>query len=213
MALPNISLKRKVVGSFQSNVYCLNDESSGRTVLVDAGADAEELLTWLGPLKVELILLTHGHPDHVGALTALRRALDAPVGIHPADAAEFDIAADQYLETGGRIALGACALEIVHIPGHTPGGVAFRLIGGRECPAWALVGDAIFPGGPGHTRSHTDLLTALDALRDTVFTWPDATVLYPGHGEATTVGDERAAFERFRSQRFSPDLHGDVTWR
>ena len=93
------------------------------------------------------------------------------------------------------------------VPGHTPGSVCLRLDGR------AVVGDAIFPGGPGHTRSPEALAQSLVSLGLTVFTWPDETELYPGHGTPTTVGAERPAFEQFLQADHPPDLCGDVSWR
>jgi glyoxylase-like metal-dependent hydrolase (beta-lactamase superfamily II) len=111
------------------------------------------------------------------------------------------------LGDGMQIELGHGHLNIRHVPGHTPGSVCLRL---DRC---ALVGDAIFPGGPGHTVSPDALAQSLESLERTVFTWPDDTELFPGHGGPTTVGAERAAFVRFVATELPSDLCGDVTWR
>ncbi|MBU0702615.1 MAG: MBL fold metallo-hydrolase, partial [Chloroflexi bacterium] len=140
------------------------------------------------------------------ALDEVRAALGAPVGIHPADAAEFGVRADFELRDGGRLRVGRRYVRLVHLPGHTPGSVALRF------DRRAIVGDAIFPGGPGHTRTPDALQTALLSLQRTVFTWPDETRLYPGHGAPTTVGEERAAFQEFLARPRSSELCGDVTW-
>ena len=78
--------------------------------------------------------------------------------------------------------------------------------------ARAIVGDVIFPGGPGHTSTPEELNQSLASLQRTVFTWPDETTLYPGHGQPTTVGQERAGFEAFLARPRPADLCGDVTW-
>ncbi len=103
-------------------------------------------------------------------------------------------------------------LGIVHLPGHTPGSIGLQLIEESNFKR-VVVGDAIFPGGPGQTSTPADLGLSLDTLARTVFTWPDSTELYPGHGVHTTVGAERAAFEAFRAKPLPPDLYGDVSWR
>jgi glyoxylase-like metal-dependent hydrolase (beta-lactamase superfamily II) len=77
----------------------------------------------------------------------------------------------------------------------------------------AVVGDAIFPGGPGHTATPDALAQSLISLGRTVFTWPDQTELFPGHGPSTTVGSERPYFERFIQADHPLDLCGDVSWR
>jgi glyoxylase-like metal-dependent hydrolase (beta-lactamase superfamily II) len=76
----------------------------------------------------------------------------------------------------------------------------------------AVVGDAIFPGGPGHTNSPQELSQALLSLRRSVFTWADETELFPGHGRSTRVGQERAGFEAFMARPLPPDLFGDIGW-
>ncbi|MGD8822060.1 MAG: MBL fold metallo-hydrolase, partial [Anaerolineales bacterium] len=149
--------------------------------------------------------------DHVGALDEVRAALSAPVAMHLADARAFDLSCDQALEHGDRITLGGDKLEVSHIPGHTPGSIALRWITGVA--DWAVVGDAIFPGGPGMTLSAKALAQSLESLAATVFTWPDVIKLYPGHGLPTTVGAERTDFEAFRAQPIPPDHSGDAAWR
>jgi glyoxylase-like metal-dependent hydrolase (beta-lactamase superfamily II) len=175
--------------------------------IVDPGGGAENIKSAIGVAPVCCILLTHGHADHVGALDAVHRATGAPVGIHPADAAAFDVEADFPLTAGMEIQVGREYLTIFHTPGHTPGSVCLRLHG------QAIVGDAIFPGGPGHTETPQALAQSLVSLDQTVFTWPIETELHPGHGGPTSVGAERAAFKRFIRSDLPDSLCGDVTWR
>lgn len=207
-----LELRVKPVGEFQSNCYVVLNPGSRQGVLIDAGDAAEEILSFVEGVDITHILVTHGHRDHVGALEAVRQTLGVPVGMHPADAEKFNLESDFALQERENIAVGVDRLEIVHIPGHTPGSVALRLMDGGQTQR-AVVGDAIFPGGPGHTRTAADLATSLDSLAKTVFTWDDGLTLYPGHGGPTTVGEEREAFEQLRAQPLPPDLFGDVTWR
>jgi glyoxylase-like metal-dependent hydrolase (beta-lactamase superfamily II) len=181
-------------------------------ILVDAGDDAEEILRFIGSLEITHILITHGHVDHISALEIVREALGAPVGIHPADVDAFGLRPNFLLEDGDTVDLMGEELRVNHVPGHTPGSVAFGLIERGEIQR-AIVGDVIFPGGPGHTETPQALVTSLDSLSRTVFTWGNEVILYPGHGDPTTVGEERAAFEAFRAGPLPPDLCGDVTWR
>lgn len=206
-----LRLIRKPVGEYQTNCYLLATPAEDEAILIDPGDEAEALLAWVEGFAVKQVLLTHGHEDHTGALAALCAQLGVPFGVHPADAERFGLKPDFDLLPEERVALGSADLEVVHIPGHTPGSVALRMQDGCNPPR-ALVGDAIFPGGPGHTDSPQDLQQSLDALERTVFTWPDETVLHPGHGAETTVGAERPAFERFIRSPLPPDLCGDVAW-
>jgi glyoxylase-like metal-dependent hydrolase (beta-lactamase superfamily II) len=206
-----IELRVMSVGEYQTNCYLLVETTLGEGILVDPGDEAQKILNWIGNTNVTRLLLTHGHSDHVGALHAVKQSLGVEAGIHPADAEAFPIEADYELSPGGIYKLGDAHIEVVHVPGHTPGSVALKLI---EADGFhrALSGDAIFPGGPGHTQTPEALATALESLAHTVFSWPDSVRLHPGHGESTTVGAERAAFETFREKPLPPDLFGDVTW-
>ena len=207
-----LELKVLPVGEYQSNCYLLVVPKTHKGILIDPGDQAEEILRFIGSLEITHILITHGHVDHVSALEIVRKALRVPVGIHPADVDAFGLRSDFALEDGDTVDLMGEELRISHVPGHTPGSVMFGLSDRGEIQG-AVVGDAIFPGGPGHTETPQALATSLDSLARTVFTWRDEVILYPGHGDPTTVGEERAAFEAFRSSSLPPDLYGDVTWR
>jgi hydroxyacylglutathione hydrolase len=202
-----LKLERLEVGPWPMNCYLVRCSVTGRVAIVDPGADADTILAAAGDAAVSCVLLTHAHPDHVGALEAVRQATGVPVGIHPADAEAFGLECDFPLLDSAEVEIGPDLLTVVHVPGHTPGSVCLRL--GRQ----TVVGDAIFPGGPGFTASPQALAQSLISLGQTVFTWPDETVLYPGHGVSTTVGAERPDFERFVASDHPPDLCGDVSWR
>ena len=206
-----IELRVMPVGEYQTNCYLLVESELGEGILVDPGDEAQKVLAWVGNIRISHLLLSHGHADHVGALESVRQSLGVNVGIHPADADTFSIRSDFELLPGEFLELGGAHIEIAHVPGHTPGSVALKLIEDEEFHR-SLSGDAIFPGGPGHTQSPADLSTVIESLAQTVFTWPDSVRLHPGHGESTTVGTERSAFEAFRDNPHPPDLCGDVSW-
>ncbi|MGD8813027.1 MAG: MBL fold metallo-hydrolase [Anaerolineales bacterium] len=207
-----LELRMLTVGPYEMNCYLVLHDETNQGILIDPGDEAEKILDWIASTQIDRIVLTHGHRDHIGALEAVSGALHAPISLHAADAKHFELKSDDLLEDGDMLALGKHGLRVVHVPGHTPGSVAFRLMDSHSPPR-AVVGDAIFPGGPGHTANPQDLSLSLDSLARTVFTWPDETILLPGHGGSTTVGAERAAFEAFRSHPLPTDLCGDVTWR
>jgi glyoxylase-like metal-dependent hydrolase (beta-lactamase superfamily II) len=198
-------LERLQVGPWPMNCYLVRCTETGEVAIVDPGAEPNLILAEVEQSPVRCILVTHGHPDHVGGLEVLRRATTAPVGVHPADAEAFALEADFALEAG-QVGLGEDQLMITHVPGHTPGSVCVSLNG------QVIVGDSIFPGGPGYTASPEALAQSLDSLERTVFTWPDGTELHPGHGDPTTVRAERNAFERFLKADRAADLCGDVSW-
>ena len=204
--MTHLELQRLEVGPWPMNCYLLRCPETGRLAIVDPGADAERILDGVGQAPVDCILLTHGHPDHVGALDAVREATGAPVGIHPADAEMFGVQTAIMLKDGQEVKVGKGQVRVAHVPGHTPGSICLRLNG------QVVVGDAIFPGGPGYTASPQALAQSLDSLGRSVFTWPGGTELYPGHGGHTTVQAEWAAFQHFVSTDRPADLCGDVTW-
>ena len=125
-------------------------------MLVDPGDEPGTLLSAIAGTRVAFILLTHGHPDHSGALAELHQATGAPVAVHGADAAQLPLSPDRLLEDGQVLHLGRCRLKVHHLPGHTPGSVGLQLSGRR----W-LVGDSVFPGGPGHTDSPAAFATLI----------------------------------------------------
>jgi len=201
-----LKLQIQAGGAHASNCYLLTCPQTGQALLVDPGADAGAILRLCAGRQVECILLTHGHADHRLALEAVRQELSAPLAVHPADAERFDVEAERRLEDGLRLPVGAQEVSVVHIPGHTPGSVALRF------DNRAIVGDVVFPGGPGHTDTPQELNELLLSLQRTVFAWPDDTVLYPGHGAPATVGAERPDFQAFLARPRPAELCGDLTW-
>ncbi len=208
-AKSRVMLTKLAVGPYDTNCYLLTCPISGESIIVDPAAEGERILQEVEGTNVKYILLTHAHLDHVGALAEVREATGAPLGVHPADAQRFEVDAailDLDLADGDVLEWGDCQLRVVHTPGHTPGSVCLIL------DERVLVGDTIFPGGPGHSESPEALEQILATLQETIFTWPDETELYPGHGAATTVGQERPAFEAFLQKPRPDQLCGDVTW-
>jgi glyoxylase-like metal-dependent hydrolase (beta-lactamase superfamily II) len=208
-SLSILQLRIITVGEWQENCYLLVHPDTNEGFLIDPGEEADRILAWAKDVTVRKIILTHAHQDHLGALNDVRAACNAPAGLHPADwemAVHYGVTPDFELNDGESISLGGQELRVIHTPGHTPGSVCLRF-GSR-----AIVGDAIFPGGPGHTNSPQELDLSLRSLQNTVFSWPDETELYPGHGSTTTVGRERQDFEAFIARPRPPDLYGDISW-
>lgn len=191
-----------VVGPLQENCYLLADEQAGEAVLIDPGAEGERLLEAVeaAGLRLTAIWLTHAHFDHVGGLAAIRRRAPAPIWLHPADRPLYDRAVeaaaayglpaeappppDHALAEGDRLSVGALGFDVLHAPGHAPGHVC--LVGHGV----AFVGDCLFAGSVGRT----DLpLSDPHALHDTLqrlAALPPETVVYSGHGPATTIARE-----------------------
>lgn len=212
--MPGLQLKQITVGTWQENCYALICPETKQAALIDPGDEFDRIAKMIGGAKVTRILLTHADIDHIGALEQSRVAYRAPVYVHPAELQRPGPGSDarkalkdtKPLREGQSIRIGKHAIKVFEAPGHAPGHVVF-LIDHR-----AIVGDTIFPGGPGRTRTPQDLESALYHLQRVVFRWPDATRFYPGHGAPGTVGAVRDAFMRFIAKPRAADLCGDVSW-
>jgi hydroxyacylglutathione hydrolase len=199
-----LELRARAVGLWETNTYVLVCPDTGKSLLFDPAAEPETLLALLGESEPVGILITHAHPDHMGALANLRGELGVPVMAHRATGS---LRADRWLEDADVVQVGAHRVWVRHTPGHTDDMVCY----GIEGDSRVIVGDAIFEGGPGHTSSPEAFKTTLRTLRDVILAWPDETVCYPGHGASFRLGDKRAAIEAFISKDHG-SFFGDATW-
>ena len=200
-------------GILDVNCYLYADKKTKHGVLIDPGAQGEELLIWIKKEKyvIEKILLTHGHFDHIGGLEMLGTREGIPVWIHEAGAdwltdprlnlsarflQKITYEGAHYFHDGDLIALEAnpdYALRVISTPGHTPDSVLLY----DEKRGFAFSGDTIFQGSRGNdTFPGGDGEQLLRSIRERVLTLPGETVLYPGHGETTTVENEKRWYER-----------------
>lgn len=200
-------IRRLPIGPYETNCYLLACLNTMEAALVDPGGEAQRLLNEARGFQVRHILVTHGHPDHVGALAEVKAALGAPVAFHPLDRPMINIAPDVELSEGMAMPLGDYTIRVLHLPGHTPGSMGL-LIG-----ADLLGGDTLFPGGPGRTDSPDDLVQIVKTLKEKLFVLPDDTAVYPGHGAVTTIGRERKASKVFLARvEAGWRSCGDLTW-
>lgn len=203
-----MTLISRQVGPWSLNAYVLVCDDSRRSVLVDPGAEPEKLQKMVDGTRPEAILVTHSHPDHIGALAAMRKQLQVPVMAHAGkDAGHSPVQADRWLAHGEEIEVGHQRLLVYHTPGHTDDQICFAV---RNRPE-VIVGDTIFEGGPGKTWSADDFRQTLKTLRDTVLQWPDETICHPGHGPCFRLGSKRRAVELFLEKDHG-DFFGDAVW-
>ncbi|MBC9955791.1 MBL fold metallo-hydrolase [Yimella sp. cx-51] len=176
-----------------NNVYVIGDDSS--CVVVDAAHEAGPILDAIGDRELTAILCTHSHDDHISAVTDVLAAHpNAQVRLHPDDRVLWDMTLSQppsdELADGETIKVGELTLTVIHTPGHSPGAVCFSI---PEAGV-LLSGDTLFQGGPGATgRSYSSYDTITDSIRTKLFALPADTVVFTGHGDPTTIGDEAAA--------------------
>ena len=175
-----------VVGPMDNNVYILRCRRTGDAMLIDAANEHEALLDICERLGVNQVVETHGHWDHIQAVPAVRDA-GYDVGITDADAKMLD-AYDFVLDDESVIEVGKLRLHTIFNPGHTPGSMSFRLEGSPVL----FSGDTLFPGGPGNTSFEGgDFPTIIRSIEDRLFaTLPADTIVMPGHGDDTTIGNE-----------------------
>ena len=201
-------LRIKQVGPWPMNTYLIVCDETGASAIVDPGAEAGAILESARDTKIEKILITHGHEDHIGALDEIKAATGVPVYLHPADAESLSLSFDIPLSDGDVILVGNLRLKAIHTPGHTPGAICFDLGNGR-----VIVGDALFVGGPGATKDPEAFVLTMQNMQKIFFTWSDETIFYPGHGPSGRIGNERPAFEAFVRRGWRDDLCGDVIWK
>jgi glyoxylase-like metal-dependent hydrolase (beta-lactamase superfamily II) len=174
------------IGPYENNIFIVADEGSGEAFILDGGYEPEQIAAAVRGLKVNAILVTHGHRDHHEHVGALKGLVRAPVAIGIDDAAQLSVEADSLIVDGQSLTFGAHALQAIHTPGHTPGSTCF-LIGQH-----LFSGDTLFPGGPGNTQKDpVRFERIISSIRERLFTLADDTVVYPGHGRDTTIGAER----------------------
>ncbi|MEZ0164463.1 MBL fold metallo-hydrolase [Kineococcus sp. LSe6-4] len=180
--------------------YVVRCRSTGRRLLVDAAAEPGTLLA-LVEGTLDLVVTTHRHPDHVGALAAVVEATGARTAAGSEDADALPLPVQQRLEHGDVVRVGDVLLEVVHLRGHTPGSVAL-VLRDPEGPDHVFTGDSLFPGGVGNTGGEPARFTQLlDDVTERLFdVLADDTVVHPGHGAPTTIGAERPHLAQWRER-------------
>lgn len=184
----NLEVHHVVVGPYENNVFVLRCKHTGDAVLIDAADEHELLLELCKATGVRRVLETHGHHDHIQAIPAMREA-GYEVAVADLDAPMLkDVGYDVFIEDTQIIEVGKIRIETIHNPGHTPGSMSFKVI---DAPL-LFSGDTLFPGGPGATHfpggDFEQIITSIDSR---LFTYPADTIVLPGHGANTTIGDER----------------------
>jgi len=202
--LPGVTIVKASVGPMDNNAYLVTCSATGKTLLIDAANDADMLLDLIRAHApdVSLIVTSHQHFDHWQALEAVAHGTGAPTAAHEIDAEPLPVAPDRLLADGDTIQIGELTFDVIHLRGHTPGSVALALHGPATGGVTQLfTGDCLFPGGVGKTWQPGDFDQLIDDVSTRVFDrFGDETVVYPGHGDDTTLGAERPHLAQWRER-------------
>jgi glyoxylase-like metal-dependent hydrolase (beta-lactamase superfamily II) len=205
-----VILEHAAAAPFFKNGFVIGCEETREGVIIDPGDEVDDLLEAAvrAQLKVTAILLTHAHLDHVTGVGRAKRALGVPVWLHEADNFLYEKVVEQGLMFGfevdpqppidsfyqgeGPLRFGRYEVRVRHTPGHCPGGVCLAVSREGEKTTTLFVGDTLFAGSIGRTDlPGGDMETLLKSIREVLFAFPDDTVVWSGHGPATTIGHER----------------------
>ena len=202
-----MNIEKLAVGQLMTNCYVVSDDTTGEGIVIDPGGDGERILETIRRLQLKIVLVinTHGHFDHIMANKEVMEGTDAPLAIHPDDARmltnplrSFAVfmgkmrpspPATVMLNEGDTVEFGSAKLQVLHTPGHSPGSIS--LWSPEEKAVFS--GDVLFSQGIGRTDFPGGSYGILvQTIQDKLFTLPDDTVVYSGHGPETTIGFERA---------------------
>lgn len=200
--LPGATILKASVGPMDNNAYLITCSETGESLLIDAANDADDLVRLVqehAP-KLALIVTSHQHWDHWQALAAVADATGAPTAVHEIDADPLPVKPDRLLHDGDSLDVGKLRFDVIHLRGHTPGSVALALSGPPAGGVTQLfTGDCLFPGGVGKTWAPGDFTQLLSDVTERVFDrFGDDTIVYPGHGDDTTLGAERPQLDEWR---------------
>ncbi|WP_031938924.1 MBL fold metallo-hydrolase [Prescottella defluvii] len=202
--VPGATIVKMSVGPMDNNTYLVTCSETGKSLLIDAANDAARIAALIAQEapQLELIVTTHQHHDHWFALAEVAAATGVPTAAHPLDSEILSVTPARALNDGDLVTVGDLTLEVIHLAGHTPGGITLALTakhdGGR---VHLFTGDSLFPGGVGKTPDAERFASLMDDVESKLFErFPDDTVFYPGHGKDSTLGAERPHLAEWRER-------------
>lgn len=191
-------------GIYAANCYLVYCDVNKEAIVIDPGGDVDDILSQIEnlDLNIKYIILTHGHGDHIGGVNGLKEHFNVPVAIHKEDEhllkngnenlssmmamGTVEIAPDMLLKDGDEIEFGDVKGKIIHTPGHTPGCISIKIEDSL------FTGDTLFAGSIGRTDfPGSSFEKIMDSVKNKLLTYPDDTIVYPGHGPSSTIKREK----------------------
>ncbi|AFS78740.1 beta-lactamase domain-containing protein [Gottschalkia acidurici 9a] len=195
-------IEKMPLGCYSANCYILVCEDTKEAVVVDPGGDSDVIMNFIKDkdLQLKYIILTHGHGDHIGGVLDLREVYNIPVLIHENDEEliadpdknlstllpmnDISFKSDRNLKDGDIIDFGKLRLEVIHTPGHSQGCICLKAENN------IITGDTLFRGSVGRTDLYGSSSNILESIKNKLLIYDDSTIIYPGHGENSTIGYE-----------------------
>jgi glyoxylase-like metal-dependent hydrolase (beta-lactamase superfamily II) len=202
-SLGALTITKASVGPMDNNAYLLVCTATGDALLIDAANEPDRLMDMIGHgdsrPQLRTVVTTHQHADHWQALAAVAGMCEPTTIAHPLDAPELPIPTDRTVEHGDTVRVGQVELEVIHLRGHTPGSVALLYRGADR--GHLFTGDSLFPGGVGKTTSAENFTSLINDVQTRLFdVLPDDTWFYPGHGDDSTLGEQKPHIDEWRSR-------------
>ncbi len=199
LGISRMKIDHLILGAYETNCFVLRSaESAEDCLIIDTGLEADQPVKFLkqNNLNPVAVVLTHGHPDHIAGVSALRQGFpDIKVYIHKLDAemltaeqSNIELSEDSLLEAEGVIEQADIKLQVLHTPGHTSGGICLY----SKDEGLVFTDDTLFAEGVGRTDLGGNMAQLIKSIREKLFTLPDDTKVYPGHGPVTTIAHEKA---------------------
>ncbi|HHV27760.1 MBL fold metallo-hydrolase [Anaerosalibacter bizertensis] len=201
-----MKIERLPVGIYAANCYIVYCEDTKEGIVIDPGGEGDTILERIKKLdlNIKYIILTHGHGDHIGGIIEVKNGTKAPILIHKGDeellkdatknlssmmfTGKVQVIADKFVEDKEELKFGNHMIEIIHTPGHTPGGISIKI------EENLFTGDTLFAGSIGRTDfpggSYKQII---ESIKEKLILYPDDTIVYPGHGPSSTIGREKAS--------------------